>query len=478
MAPRWLQPAQARTPRFLMIALCSACLVSFFLVAVVFSPPAAIRTHLSPQTEELKFSIPTTNFSLPGPPPQVTEKDEYKDRLVGLGTSDPEPLPAAVDTSGLRYAILMPTFEGHFDNTIKFLQDLRCLCVDHNELDIQIIVSDSHEQAAFRALLAARLQPCNSTYSRFPVPPTLRAAPAPRVNVTNLFDILPPLLLDTEGVSADDTSPLLRARGKYVYQSVKKLAAAFAFAYDVALWLDAEAAVVQPFAARAGLFDEWVRSPGPLFRSRMARQPWMVRLMGDAWRVLGREQSSFGELGWVLESMMWMVDKAILNDMRDWVERAHGIPDFWAVWLDYGAPFEILLYNAHIVARKLETTDSVYSPYAVLETEREMIRFGMQPAFEHIEHRTDTGFLERAYTMLRTPAVWPNFSAFLRRHRQRIVRLEELDLAPPEVYDRLLLDTPVFLLASGDVPLHEWWEGRMREGAPLYGGAVNWTDFS
>lgn len=58
------------------------------------------------------------------------------------------------------------------------------------------------------------------------------------------------------------------------------------------------------------------------------------------------------------------------------VEGAHE-RDFWSVWAENGVPFEITMYNLHIMARKLELVDTVFSRYRVMETEREMRHFGL-----------------------------------------------------------------------------------------------------
>lgn len=75
-------------------------------------------------------------------------------------------------------------------------------------------------------------------------------------------------------------------------------------------------------------------------------------------------------------SVQWIVEKAVVTDMVSYVESAHDT-DFWTAWISNGGPFEVNMYNLHIQARKLETVDSIFSKYLVLETERELIRFGM-----------------------------------------------------------------------------------------------------
>jgi hypothetical protein len=44
--------------------------------------------------------------------------------------------------------------------------------------------------------------------------------------------------------------------------------------------------------------------------------------------------------------------------------------------------FECTLYYLHIAARKLETVNSIFSKYRILETERELIRFGLGEILE------------------------------------------------------------------------------------------------
>jgi hypothetical protein len=74
--------------------------------------------------------------------------------------------------------------------------------------------------------------------------------------------------------------------------------------------------------------------------------------------------------------MEWFVEKTILQDMVQFVEMAHD-GEFWDIWLRQGKPFEVLIYNMHIASRKLETVSSIFSKYQILESERELIRFGI-----------------------------------------------------------------------------------------------------
>jgi hypothetical protein len=80
-----------------------------------------------------------------------------------------------------------------------------------------------------------------------------------------------------------------------------------------------------------------------------------------------------------------------------------------------------------------------------------------------MEEKEGIGFLERCYFLLQDPDIQPNLSAFLRRYGQRLLRLEDLNVAPREVMDRLLLETPIDMLCSGAPPLHKWWMDREKK---------------
>ncbi|TDZ17399.1 hypothetical protein Cob_v009408 [Colletotrichum orbiculare MAFF 240422] len=378
-------------------------------------------------------------------------------------TSQPQS-PTSTSTSSssnlekLKYAIILPTYSGHFPLAIKFFQSLMCLCTDHNEIDIHVVVSDSNEAEIFRDALDG-LAECGERFSIFPVPPSNVNGPKPKVNIVNVYDILPPTLLSTAtgNVTGADTSALLKERGKFQYQTIKKLAAAIELQYDWALWLDSEAIVVRPFSLRQ-TFDTYIKTP-TIWRSRMTNNDFMRWNVETSAKILNRDLASFGERYWNLESVEWIVEKAIITDLVKWVEKEHR-EDFWTAWVTGGGPFEVNLYNMHLQARKLETTDALFTKYTIIETEREMERFGLGPAKPVMDQFSGTGLLERGYRLLQVNGIAPGFSAMLRNYGQRLFRMDDLDVAPPDVIDRFLLDTPLDILCSGAPPVHEWWAKR------------------
>ena len=183
---------------------------------------------------------------------------------------------------------------------LELFQSLKCLCTDLDEVDIHLIVSDSREAAEWKKR-EAKLEPCGERWSRFDVPSHNVGRKNPKINVVNLFDILPPLLKVSSDVNASDTSAILRDRGKYAYQSIKKLMAAIHMDFDWGLWLDSEAIAVQPFSMRE-VFDAFIETP-VIWKSRMSSDDGMRDWMSRAARTLGRSLDSFGPSTWFLERL-------------------------------------------------------------------------------------------------------------------------------------------------------------------------------
>jgi hypothetical protein len=245
--------------------------------------------------------------------------------------------------------------------------------VDLDQVDFHVIVSDSREAKEWKTF-ELMLEDCGETFGRFKVPTKNMHARNPKINVINLYDILPPVFKNSSNIFSNDTSALLTTHNKYIYQSIKKMAAALHLDYDYALWLDSEAIAVQPFSFRR-VFDVFVEAP-VVWRSRATNNDFMRGLMRNTAHTLGRSIESFGSAAWMLESLEWIIEKDIFVDMVRYIEAAHD-GEFWNIWLKHGGPFEVLMYTMHIYTRKLETVDTIFSKYQVLETEREMIRYGL-----------------------------------------------------------------------------------------------------
>lgn len=162
---------------------------------------------------------------------------------------------------------------------------------------MHVVVSNIDEERQFRDALE-RMEECGQVYGRFNMTPETLEKPIPPANVVNLFDILPSVFMNSS-VNPGDTSALLAERGKFQYQTIKKLAAALEFDYDYALWLDSEAIAVQPFSLKY-TFESYIRTP-TIWRSRMSKTDMMLEISENSAKTLGRSIDSFGSAYWTLE---------------------------------------------------------------------------------------------------------------------------------------------------------------------------------
>ncbi|EWZ43529.1 hypothetical protein FOZG_04623 [Fusarium oxysporum Fo47] len=390
----------------------------------------------------------------PSWPPQPAESSRYTDRLAN-------------------YKPEHPNFseDGHFPQVLHYFQSVKCLCVDHDKVDWHIIVSNTAEVESLTQLLST-LEPCNQTFSRWKTPKDNVPGKNPSFNIVNLYDILPARL--RTDLTPEDTSALLKKFDKYAYQSLKKMSAADHFDYDFAMWLDSEAIFVAPGEIR-DIFEGHMRNP-IVWRSRMSFQDREKFLMSKAAATLGRSINSFGDQLWLLESLQWIIEKPIWNDMVSSIEMAHG-GNFWDIWIENSYPFELLVYYLHIIARKMETVNSIFSNYRILETERELIRFGLAESISAMEGRRGTGFMERLPHLITKPhsVLAPNLVAFCRSYSLRALRMDNMDNFEDSALDRFLIDGDIKMLVSGAPDIHKWWDDRIKNGDAINNTQTNYS---
>ncbi|RYC84033.1 hypothetical protein BFJ63_vAg13056 [Fusarium oxysporum f. sp. narcissi] len=405
----------------------------------------------------------------PSWPPQPAESSRYTDRLANYKPEHPN-FSEVQPIETKRLAVLLPTFDGHIPQVLHYFQSVKCLCVDHDKVDWHIIVSNTAEVESLTQLLST-LEPCNQTFSRWKTPKDNVPGKNPSFNIVNLYDILPARL--RTDLTPEDTSALLKKFDKYAYQSLKKMSAADHFDYDFAMWLDSEAIFVAPGEIR-DIFEGHMRNP-IVWRSRMSFQDREKFLMSKAAATLGRSINSFGDQLWLLESLQWIIEKPIWNDMVSSIEMAHG-GNFWDIWIENSYPFELLVYYLHIIARKMETVNSIFSNYRILETERELIRFGLE-SISAMEGRRGTGFMERLPHLITKPhsVLAPNLVAFCRSYSLRALRMDNMDNFEDSALDRFLIDGDIKMLVSGAPDIHKWWDDRIKNGDAINNTQTNYS---
>ncbi|KAI1047830.1 hypothetical protein LB505_013563 [Fusarium chuoi] len=428
---------------------------------LTFSTVVFFALHTSPHLPFRPNDIenPWVPSDPPSWPPQPANNSRYTDRLVNYKPERPN-FSEVQPIETKRLAVLLPTFDGHFPQVLRYFQSVKCLCVDHDKVDWHIIVSNSAEVEGLTQLLST-LEDCNQTFSRWETPKDNVPGKNPSFDIVNLYDILPARL--RADLTPEDTSGLLEKYDKYAYQSIKKMSAADNFDYDLAMWLDSEAIFVSPGQIR-DIFEGHLRNP-IVWRSRMSFQDREKFLMSKAAATLGRSINSFGDQLWLLESLQWIIEKPIWNDMVSSVEMAHG-GNFWDIWIENSYPFELLVYYLHIIARKMETANSIFSNYRILETERELIRFGLAESISAMEGRRGTGFMERLPHLITKPhsVLAPNLIAFCQSYSLRALRMDNMDNFDESALDSFLIDGDIKMLVSGAPDIHKWWDDRIKNG--------------
>ncbi|KAF4502485.1 hypothetical protein FAGAP_1300 [Fusarium agapanthi] len=439
---------------------------------LTFSTVVFFALHTSPHLPFRPSNIETSWVPSDPPswPPQPAENSRYTDRLVNYKPEHPV-LSEVQPIETKRLAVLLPTFDGHFPQVYRYFQSVKCLCVDHDKVDWHIIVSNSDEVEGLTKLLST-LQDCNQTFSRWKAPKSNVPGKDPIFNIVNLYDILPARL--RTDLTPEDTSGLLKKYDKYAYQSIKKMSAADHFDYDLAMWLDSEAIFVAPGEIR-DIFEGHLKNP-IIWRSRMSFQDREKFLMSKAAATLGRSINSFGDQLWLLESLQWIIEKPIWNDMVSSVEMAHS-GNFWDIWIEKSYPFELLVYYLHIIARKMETANSIFSNYRILETERELIRFGLAESISAMEGRRGTGFMERLPHLITKPhsVLAPNLIAFCQSYSLRALRMDNMDNFEETALDSFLIDGDIKMLVSGAPDIHKWWDDRIKNGENINNTETNYS---
>eukprot|EP00467_Chlorarachnion_reptans_P008596 CAMPEP_0114486812 /NCGR_PEP_ID=MMETSP0109-20121206/421_1 /TAXON_ID=29199 /ORGANISM="Chlorarachnion reptans, Strain CCCM449" /LENGTH=448 /DNA_ID=CAMNT_0001663013 /DNA_START=144 /DNA_END=1490 /DNA_ORIENTATION=- len=174
-------------------------------------------------------------------------------------------------SSGLRFAIVTPTYPRHFEQNVRWLLSLIKNCRGCDQIMIQFVTSQEGDAPAMFDLL--RQHPAIGMHANI----TLCVLPSHRYYTPNPIPKVPPLQISIVPLrtaytfmkepveqSLHRTRRNLKWFGKYTHLSIKKYAgAAYAFGIqgiDVVWWLDSEAYLWRPdFDVQGMLEREWSR---------------------------------------------------------------------------------------------------------------------------------------------------------------------------------------------------------------------------
>ena len=126
--------------------------------------------------------------------------------------------------------------------------------------------------------------PCPAEFGIWEIEESARQKPKLNMHYVNMYDILPHRLKKMEGVSPQDTQPILDKFGKYKYQAIKKVQTTRSLSYSWLLWVDSEGIAVQPFSMD-DLFDKYIKREWSTSHSPCSRLDSQMAVMTRGGRI-------------------------------------------------------------------------------------------------------------------------------------------------------------------------------------------------
>lgn len=187
-------------------------------------------------------------------------------------------------------AIIIPTYEGHFQYIINFLNSCKNNFLDIDTFDICFILSNLKEEK----LLKKQLKSYPSCFN---------------FKFNNIETIL-----KSYG-SKEEISTLLKDVGKFSYQTIKKLYGVYHLKYEQSYVMDSESMCVSPFYMNK-IFDDYFQNPYVLyfnfnfFKNKNLSEGLNYKTTQNIALLMGKKTIS----DFYFDGFHWFYDKKIIND--------------------------------------------------------------------------------------------------------------------------------------------------------------------
>jgi len=232
----------------------------------------------------------------------------------------------------MKRAFIIPTWEGHFDKNITFLES----CIEYDvKVPVKIVVSNESERISLRSMVEKINYYENLNLEIIEIEKVISKF-KPEINLS-----------DIENLKLIHQRVPTIFHPKHPYQAIKKIYALRYFDYDQAMLLDSECAFVKPTDADE-LFDEYFNNPQIFYTPHKNLHP-NLRMFTDAsqqclrWTDVGLVKDM-----WVFENLYWMVDKKIFNDMLNDIESNLGVDIYTEFITNSGEIFDMITYYSYI----------------------------------------------------------------------------------------------------------------------------------
>jgi hypothetical protein len=252
----------------------------------------------------------------------------------------------------MKRLIIIPTWAGHFDKNITFLKS----CIEFKiDVPIKFVVSDLSEKAEltdrinqlqFSEILNFKIVEIETIIQKF----------KPEIALSDIEDIK---LLHKKFKNIYNA--------KHPYQAIKKIYSLRYFDYDQALLLDSECAFIRPTNVNE-LFDEYFENPR-IFYTPHNKISKNLQIITDA-SLKSLEWADVTDVrtNWVFESLYWMIDKNIINQMFDDIETNIGRDLYTEYTTNAGEIFEMITYYSYIYIHNDKFKYNFINYYDVLKT--------------------------------------------------------------------------------------------------------------
>lgn len=232
----------------------------------------------------------------------------------------------------MKRVIIIPTWLGHFDKNVNFLKS----CIEFKiDVPIKFVVSNSDEKKELLNII-----------NRLEFSEVLNLEIVEIETVIQKFK--PEITLsDIEDIKSLHTKFKNIYNSKHPYQGIKKIYALRYFDYDQALLLDSECAFIKPTNINE-LFDEYFENPHIFYTPHDRINANLQTITNASLKSLEWLDISDVKSKWVFESLYWMIDKSILNEMFADIENNLNRDLYTEYTTNAGEIFEVITYYSYI----------------------------------------------------------------------------------------------------------------------------------
>lgn len=188
-------------------------------------------------------------------------------------------------------AIIIPTYEGHFQYVVNFLISCKNNFLDIDTFDICFILSNIKEEKQLRKYLKHYSSSYNFKFNNIET------------------------ILKSYGIK-EDTSTLLKDLGKFSYQTIKKLYGVYYFQYDQSFVMDSESMCLSPFYMNK-IFDDYFKNPYVLyfnfafFKNKNLSDGLNYKTTQNIARLMNKKSIQ----NFYFDGFHWFYEKNIINDL-------------------------------------------------------------------------------------------------------------------------------------------------------------------